>query len=617
VDASEGGTTETSRRESDDNRGDRVQNECAQKGVKQPVSAGVEQDSNPDTMPAQLLAEQRPTPLLEPIMEAFQLPRLRPARRRPRWLADYKLRRIARSRHSRQCSPTVRNCSNHTSVNVDVPEVDIVTLRCNMIRSEVHDMRRPKQCRSDSFDFAQRVFGDGVPRSRFPENAARHGARDDYRAPAFDRRHSEECRQAGFDRRYGLDVPFDRHTQVPPPMAERPLEDRPWGERLCRPLSPRFERGRRPFRGRGMARGWLYETGTSSETTTPTTGFAVPTAPVGRRGRDPYPYIALNRVELPRDPTPLPPDIPVPMDQRDPNRTYCPLCSRNYNQYRSCKRHCVLDHHRRYEHRYGRCVEFASEQEFREAWVKAKATQDSGPTRRERRAGIGSPPNRSAPPMMRQEPGRPLFRNSSTEGSTGGRDTRTVILQDKDDRRRGPPQPSQSETAITVSDDSDTATGKKKRVVQQMSSPPVATTADTRKVVLPPSTAEAKVPEDKAKGSDFRGTSMSPEAKARERERIRENWGMRFRTDEANSSLPRRGTGTPSFPRPWRGRGRAIPVTHAYSAEKVRAERLSHPDNIVNKCRLRKVKVTNPLVLLLLMNRCTPALNVAQVCRSM
>jgi len=137
--------------------------------------------------------------------------------------------------------------------------------------------------------------------------------------------------------------------------------------------------------------------------------------------------------------------------------------------------------------------------------------------------------------------------------------------------------------------------GRKKGVAQQMSSPPAATTADTRKVVLPPSTVEAKVPEGKAKESDFRGTSMSPEAKARERERIRQNWGMRFRTDEANSSLPRRGRGAPSFPRPWRGRGRAIPVTHAYSAERVRAERLSHPDNIVNKCRLRESQSDPPV----------------------
>ena len=125
-----------------------------------------------------------------------------------------------------------------------------------------------------------------------------------------------------------------------------------------------------------MARGQMYDTGTSSETTTPTTGFAVPAAPVGRRGRDPYPYTALSRDEQPKDPTPWIPDVPAPMDKRDPNRTYCPLCSRNYNQYRSCKRHCVLDHHRHYEHRYDRCVEFTSEQEFREAWIKAKAAQD-------------------------------------------------------------------------------------------------------------------------------------------------------------------------------------------------------------------------------------------------
>ena len=44
----------------------------------------------------------------------------------------------------------------------------------------------------------------------------------------------------------------------------------------------------------------------------------------------------------------------------------------------------------------------------------------------------------------------------------------------------------------------------------------------------------------------------------------------------------------PSFRRPWRGRGRAIPITYTYSAEEVRAESLSHPDNIVNKFRLRE-----------------------------
>ena len=122
----------------------------------------------------------------------------------------------------------------------------------------------------------------------------------------------------------------------------------------------------------------------------------------------------------------------------------------------------MLDHHRRYEHRYDRSVEFTSEQEFREAWVKAKAAQDSNPTRRDRRAGIGLSPNRSAPPMMRQEPGRPLFHNSSTEGSARGKDTRTVVFQDKNGGRHGPPRTSQSETAVTVSDDSDPAMGKKK-----------------------------------------------------------------------------------------------------------------------------------------------------------
>ena len=161
------------------------------------------------------------------------------------------------------------------------------------------------------------------------------------------------------------------------------------------------------------------------------------------------------------------------------------MCPRNYTHYRSCKRHCVLDHNRRYEHRYDRCIEFTSEEEFREAWVKAKAAQDSGQTRRDRRAGIGSPPAHSAPPMMKQESGRPLFRNSSIEGKTGGKDTRTVVLQQKEDVKHGPPKTGQSEAAITISDNSDTAAGKKKGAVHKVLSPPAAVVAEVGKVTLP------------------------------------------------------------------------------------------------------------------------------------
>ena len=109
---------------------------------------------------------------------------------------------------------------------------------------------------------------------------------------------------------------------------------------------------------------------------------------------------------------------------------------------------------------------------------------------------------------MRQEQGKPLFRNSSTEGSTSGRDTRTVVLQDKDGGRQEPPRTSQSETAATVSVESGAALGKKKGIAPPMSSPPVAATADTRKVVLPPSAAEAKVPEGKSREDVRRGTCL-------------------------------------------------------------------------------------------------------------
>jgi len=195
------------------------------------------------------------------------------------------------------------------------------------------------------------------------------------------------------------------------------------------------------------------------------------------------------------------------VEGRNPNRTYCPLCPRNYTHYRSCKRHCVLDHHRRYEHRYDRCIEFASEEEFKEAWVKAKAAQDSGQTRRDRRVGIGSPPARSAPPYDEARDWRPLFRNSSTEGRTGGLDTRTVVLQDKNDVKHGPPKTGQSEAAITISNDSDTDIGKKKVVAHEMPSPSAAAVADVGKVTLPPNTTGVGEPStSKPKGGNLRGS---------------------------------------------------------------------------------------------------------------
>jgi len=134
-------------------------------------------------------------------------------------------------------------------------------------------------------------------------------------------------------------------------------------------------------------------------TATPTQGFATPPAPASQRGRTPGPYVALNRVDKPTGPQAAPMNSPPPTQDRDPSRTYSRMCSRNYSQYRSYKRHCVLDHHRRYDHRFNRCVEFKSEEEFQTACLKCKEAQQSGQKRRDGRSGDGSPPFRSAPPI--------------------------------------------------------------------------------------------------------------------------------------------------------------------------------------------------------------------------
>ena len=166
-------------------------------------------------------------------------------------------------------------------------------------------------------------------------------------------------------------------------------------------------------------------------TTTSMSGTARTPASAGQRGRGPRPYVA---------------------EERDPDRTYCPLCPRNYLQYRSCK-HCVLDHHMRYEHRHRRCVAFKSREELETAWAKCKEAQKSGQKRRA--TGDGSPPCRSVPPMLRQETGRPFRGGRSVDHRAGEQGTRTVILREPDDRRHGPPRQCRSESAITISDDSD------------------------------------------------------------------------------------------------------------------------------------------------------------------
>jgi len=69
----------------------------------------------------------------------------------------------------------------------------------------------------------------------------------------------------------------------------------------------------------------------------------------------------------------------------------------------------------------------------------------------------GCSPLYHSPPPVKQERGRPLFRNRTEESRMDEQDTRMVMLREPQDRRRKPPRTCQSESAITISDDSDSA----------------------------------------------------------------------------------------------------------------------------------------------------------------
>jgi len=68
---------------------------------------------------------------------------------------------------------------------------------------------------------------------------------------------------------------------------------------------------------------------------------------VAPHGHDPNPVVALHRMDTSEF---RGGDAP-PMDERPVGRIYCPApnCSRSYLQFRSEKRHAVLDHHMRYD----------------------------------------------------------------------------------------------------------------------------------------------------------------------------------------------------------------------------------------------------------------------------
>jgi len=207
--------------------------------------------------------------------------------------------------------------------------------------------------RRNSFDFANQVFGDRVMRRGGEMSEPRREPRRcEFRAASANRRRADDMQLQRCEERYGQDVPYGRESRVPPPMGSRGADARPWGERLRRPGSPTFERGRRPFRVGHMARGRLFvpRDRTPPRTTAALTlGTTTTRASAGQHGRGPRPYVALNRIDDSVGPHAAPVCNVPPVEERDP---------RNYSQYRSCKRHSVLDHHMRYDHRHRRMIQF-------------------------------------------------------------------------------------------------------------------------------------------------------------------------------------------------------------------------------------------------------------------
>ena len=237
------------------NDGNGTPNELKREWYDEPIFPWEVQDVDPDPMSMQPNGETMPTP---PIMGSF--PQARPQRHRrvPRRLEDYKLKRVKHARHCQVSSPV--NCSK-VAQRESEPVSRSLTLRCNMIRSETRDPSRSDR-RSDSFDFAGHIFGDG--------RGGHYGARSD---PPFRTRHLEHRRPPDLnrrrfydrpppfdERRHGLDVPFDpremEHQEMEcREMQHQEMERRRWEERSHQPFSPQFERGRRPFRTSFRGRG--------------------------------------------------------------------------------------------------------------------------------------------------------------------------------------------------------------------------------------------------------------------------------------------------------------------------------------------------------------------------
>jgi len=155
--------------------GNGTQNELKREWDDKPISPWEIQDVDPDPTSMQSNEETMRAP---PLMGSLPQARLQRRRRMPRRLEDYKLRRVKRARHLQVSSPTELNCSK-VALKESEPVFRSLTVHCNMIKSEVREPYRPDR-RSDSFDFAGRIFGDS--------SRGHYGARSD---PSHRIRHTE------------------------------------------------------------------------------------------------------------------------------------------------------------------------------------------------------------------------------------------------------------------------------------------------------------------------------------------------------------------------------------------------------------------------------------------
>ena len=88
---------------------------------------------------------------------------------------------------------------------------------------------------------------------------------------------------------------------------------------------------------------------------------------------DPNPVVTLHRM----DPSKFQSGHTPPRNECSEDRVYCPdpNCNRSYLQFRSEKRHAVLDHHMHYDNRTKSLIPFESHEAFQIAYAKNKEAQ--------------------------------------------------------------------------------------------------------------------------------------------------------------------------------------------------------------------------------------------------